>query len=117
MYIYNVYLQKAVWYLEAEIELTKLIFSQSGLAPVQNSYKSKVYFIPNSKGLGIDSMGGFALTFDLSKQFIDEEGKPVPFIRIENDRLKISSFCRFSFTWLCFFSGSLLRCKLLGLSL
>lgn len=112
----NVYLQKAVWYLEAEIELTKLIFSQSERAPIQNSYNSKVYFTPNSKGLGIDSRG-FALTLDLSKQFIDEEGKPVPFIRIENDRLKISSFCRFSFTWLCFFSGSLLRCKLLGLSL
>lgn len=77
----NIYLQKAVWYLEVEIELTKLIFSQSGRAPIQNSYNSKVYFAPNSKGLGIDSMGEFALTFDLSKQFMDEEGKTVPFIR------------------------------------
>lgn len=78
----NVYRQKAIWYLNAEIELTKLIFSQSGRAPVQNSYNSKVYFVPNSKGLGIDSMGEFALTLDLSKQFMDEEGKPIPFIHI-----------------------------------
>lgn len=80
----NVYLQKAIWYLNAEIELTKLIFSQSGRAPIQNSYNSKVYFAPNSKGLGIDSMGELALTLDLSKQFMDEEGKPVPFIHIAN---------------------------------
>jgi hypothetical protein len=39
----------------------------------------KVYFIPKSDGLGIDSMGEFATTFELSNQFLDENGKPVPF--------------------------------------
>lgn len=47
------------------------------------SPKSQVYFIPKPKeGLGIDSMGEFAVSFELSDQFIDEEGKPAPFIHI-----------------------------------
>lgn len=45
-------------------------------------YNSKVYFIPKSQGLGIDSMGEFAVSFELSGQFFDEEGKPAHFIHI-----------------------------------
>lgn len=44
---------------------------------------SKVYFIPNPKeGLGIDSMGEIAISFELSRQFVDEGGNPSPFIHI-----------------------------------
>lgn len=43
----------------------------------------KVYFIPNSKeGLGIDSMGEFAVSFEFSGQFLNEEGNPAPYIHI-----------------------------------
>jgi len=71
--------------LESEIDLLKLLFMQTN-QPVNNSViprKSKVYFIPKSKdGLGIDSMGEFVTTFELSGQFMDEEGKLAPFIDI-----------------------------------
>lgn len=60
------------------------MFSQAN--PFTNntqSDKPKVYFIPKSKnGLGIDSMGEFATTFELSDQFIDEEGKAASYISI-----------------------------------
>ena len=43
----------------------------------------KVYFIPNSrKGLGIDSMGELAVSFELSGQFVNEAGISVPYIHI-----------------------------------
>ena len=42
-----------------------------------------MYFTPKSnEGLGIDSMGEIAVSFDLSRRFFDEEGKPAPFIHI-----------------------------------
>ena len=81
----NLYSQKAIWYLESEIELLKLLILQTKthLLNYSESNKSKVYFIPNSKdGLGIDSMGELATTFELSCQFINEEGEPAPFIHI-----------------------------------
>ncbi len=47
------------------------------------SPKSKIYFIPKPKeGLGIDSMGEFAISFECSGQFVNEQGQPVPFIHI-----------------------------------
>lgn len=71
--------------LESEIDLLKLLFLQTN-QPVNNSIipqKSKVYFIPKSKdGLGIDSMGEFATTFELSGQFLGENGNPAHFIHI-----------------------------------
>lgn len=45
-------------------------------------YSSKIFFIPKSQGLGIDSMGEFAVSFELSGQFLNEEGNPVPYIHI-----------------------------------
>jgi len=77
------YLQKAILFLESEIELLKFTLLPT-VRPANNTLidKSKVYFVPKSKGLGIDSMGEFAITFELSHQFIDEEGKPAPFIHI-----------------------------------
>jgi len=80
------YYKKAILLLESEIDLLKFTFLQTN-QPVNNNIvnpqKSKVYFIPKPKeGLGIDSMGEFALSFELSGQFIDERGKPVPFIHI-----------------------------------
>ena len=77
----NLYCQKAIWYLEYEIDLLKLTFR-----PTSNTWKSpksKIYFVPKPKeGLGIDSMGEFAVSFELSRQFLDDTGKPVPFIHI-----------------------------------
>jgi len=65
--------------------LLKLPFLQVN-QPVNNNvipHKSKVYFIPKSKeGLGIDSMGEFATTFELSGQFLGENGNPAHFIHI-----------------------------------
>ena len=45
-------------------------------------HKSKVYFVPKPKGLGIDSMGEFAVSFTLSKEFFNEEGNPASLIQI-----------------------------------
>lgn len=78
-------MQKAIWYLESEIELSKLLISQTKTHPLNysESHKSKVYFIPKPKdGLGLDSMGEFATTFELSDQFVNEEGEPAPYIHI-----------------------------------
>ncbi|TFD92822.1 hypothetical protein E2605_18460 [Dysgonomonas capnocytophagoides] len=54
--------------------------------PTSNNFKqvkSQIYFVPKSKeGLGIDSMGEFAISFEYSGQFVNEKGQPVPFIHI-----------------------------------
>lgn len=54
--------------------------------PIPNNFKplkSQIYFVPKSKeGLGIDSMGEFAISFESSGQFVNEKGQPVPFIHI-----------------------------------
>ena len=69
--------------LESEIDLLKLTLLQSNRFSNKASNKSKVYFIPNSKkGLGIDSMGEFAVSFEFSGQFLNGEGNPAPYIHI-----------------------------------
>jgi len=64
--------------------LLKLKFPQVNHSPNNlQSKTSKVYFIPKPKGgLGIDSMGEFAVSFDFSGQFINDEGKPASLILI-----------------------------------
>ncbi|NDV83139.1 hypothetical protein [Bacteroides sp. 51] len=42
----------------------------------------KVYFIPKREGLGIDSMSEFAVSFEFSGQFLNEEGNSAPYIHI-----------------------------------
>jgi hypothetical protein len=78
------YHQKAILLLESEINLLKLISPQAN--PFSNNLQSnspKVYFIPNpQKGLGIDSMGELAVSFELSEQFLSDEGNPAPYIHI-----------------------------------
>lgn len=77
----NLYCQKAIWCLEAEIDLLKLTLNPLPNNPKQ--LKSQIYFVPKSKeGLGIDSMGEFAISFESSGQFVNEKGQPVPFIHI-----------------------------------
>lgn len=77
----NLYCQKVVWYLEFEIESLKLTFNSIPNNPKQ--VKSQIYFIPKPKeGLGIDSMGEFAISFESSGQFVNEQGQPVAFIHI-----------------------------------
>ena len=64
--------------------MLKLLFLRTN-QPVNNSvtsHKSKVYFLPDPKRLGIDSMGEFATTIELSNQFLDESGTPASFIHI-----------------------------------
>jgi hypothetical protein len=64
--------------------LLKLTFRQTN-QPINNNITPrtpKVYFIPDPKRLGIDSMSEFATTFELSGQFIDEEGKLAHYISI-----------------------------------
>lgn len=46
--------------------------------------QSKVYFVPDSKRLGIDSMGEYAISFELSGQFLNEEGCSAPLVLISN---------------------------------
>lgn len=78
------YFVKTIQLLESEIELLKLTF------PLANRYLNnsqsdnpKVYFIPKpKKGLGIDSIGELAVSFELSGQFLNDEGNPAPFIHI-----------------------------------
>ena len=77
-------MHKAILFLESEIDLLKLSFLKVN-QPVNNNvtpHKSKVYFIPDPQRLGIDSMGEFATTFELSGQFLGENGNPAHFIHI-----------------------------------
>ncbi len=78
------YLSKTILFIESEIELLKLTFPQVNRQPDNpQSNNSKVYFIPNSKErLGIDSMGELAISFELSGQFLNDEGNPAPYIHI-----------------------------------
>lgn len=70
--------------LESEIDLLKFTFLRTNHFSNNNqSNIPKVYFIPNSrKGLGIDSMGELAVSFELSGQFVNEAGISVPYIHI-----------------------------------
>lgn len=77
----KLYCQKATWYIESEIDLLKLTFRPT--SNISKSPKPQIYFIPKPKeGLGIDSMGEFAMSFEFSRQFVNEKGQPVPFIHI-----------------------------------
>lgn len=80
----DAYCKKAILYLESEIDFLKFASRQAD-QPSHNNINpctSKVYFVPKSKGLGIDGMGEFAVSFDLSHDFFDEEGKPASLIQI-----------------------------------
>ena len=70
------YQRKAILFLESEIDLLKFTFRQTNQLINKNviPYNSKVYFVPKSQGLGIDSVGEFAVSFELSGQFFNEEG-------------------------------------------
>ena len=56
------YQRKAILFLESEIDLLKFTFRQTNQLINKNviPYNSKVYFVPKSQGLGIDSVGEFA---------------------------------------------------------
>lgn len=67
--------------LKYEVELLKSTFSPIPIS--SKSTISQIYFIPKPKeGLGIDSMGEFAISFESSGQFVNEKGQPVGFIHI-----------------------------------
>lgn len=70
-------------FLESEIDLLKFSFKQTNHVYYNNtSHSSKAYFIPKPQNLGIDSMGEFAVSFELSGQFLDEKGNPASLILI-----------------------------------
>lgn len=76
-----------ILFLESEIDLLKFTFKQTNLLVNYGitSHNSKVYFVPNPReGLGTDSMGEFAVSFELSGQFFDEKGCPAPLILISD---------------------------------
>ena len=74
------YLRKAILFLESEIDLLKLTLPQVRQSP--GNLQSNIYFIPKREGLCLDGMGEFVVSFELSGQFFDGEGKPAPLILI-----------------------------------
>jgi hypothetical protein len=74
----NGYLQKAIWYIESEIDLLKLLFLQGkqSVTYTAKHLKSKIYFIPKSDGLGIIGLGEIATSLQLTHEFFDENGNP-----------------------------------------
>lgn len=79
----SAYLRKAILFLESEIDLLKLTFLQARQSPGNTqSDKSNVYFIPKREGLCLDSMGEFAVSFELSGQFFNSKGNPASLILI-----------------------------------
>jgi len=81
----ELYLRKAIAIIDSEIELLKINLSlqtNMQLNKKKSSKKSEIYFIPKSKGLGIDSMGEFAIAFSLSDDFFDKNGNPAPLVQI-----------------------------------
>lgn len=89
----SAYLRKAILFLESEIDLLKLTFPQVRQSPGNTQPdKSQVYFIPKREGLCLDGMGEFAVSFELSGQFFDGEGKPAPLILISETLEKAFNF-------------------------
>lgn len=65
------------WFAEIYFLANKSLLQQQPIKYPQS------LFIPNSrKGLGIDSMGELAVSFELSGQFVNEAGISVPYIHI-----------------------------------
>jgi len=79
------YQRKAILFLESEIDLLKSTFRQTNqfVNSGVTQHKPKVYFVPNPReGLGIDSMGELAVSFELSGQFLNDEGNFAPYTHI-----------------------------------
>lgn len=79
------YQRKVILFLESEIDLLKSTFKQTNhfVNSGVTQHNSKVYFVPNPKeGLGIDSMGELAVSFELSGQFLNDEGNLAPYTHI-----------------------------------
>lgn len=77
------YCRKVILLLESEIELLRIRHFPPNTS-LNSLFKNRdeVYFIPKSDGLGIDSIGEFASSLELSYQFLDKDGNPAPFIHI-----------------------------------
>ena len=76
-------ISKAILFLESEIDLLKLTSPQANRYPADPPLNNpQVYFVPDSHGLCIDGMGELALSFELSRQFLDVQGRPAPLILI-----------------------------------
>jgi hypothetical protein len=82
----KIYQRKVLLFLESEIDLLRLSFRQTdhSVNKIATHQKSKVYFVPDPQKLGIDSMGEYAISFELSGQFLNEEGRSAPLILISN---------------------------------
>lgn len=71
------YCQKAILFLNAELELLKLrvSLSKSSFTEIPQPKKTRIYFIPKSRGLGIIGLAEMTLYLKLSGEFINEQGK------------------------------------------
>ena len=78
------YLQKALAFIDSELELLKLKvqypeqFQQSN----QQIFISDLYLIPKSKGLGIIGIAEIVIALFLLGEIVGKDGKPVPLVRL-----------------------------------
>ena len=72
--------------------MLKLIFN--AIPNRSKSIKSRIYFIPKSKGLGIIGLAEIALYLKLSGEFVDEQRKVVS-LKLIREILEL--FCNFRF--------------------
>lgn len=78
--------QKALAFVNSELELLKLRIKhpEQFLQPENQSFKSKLYVVPKSKGLGIIGLAEIVISIFLSKCIKDHNGKPVSLLQIAN---------------------------------
>lgn len=90
------YAQKAILFLESELELLNLKirhpepFQQSE----QPTFQSELYIIPKSKGLGIIALAEIVIALFLTKQVYQQNGKPAHLKQIAEAFKKVFN-CRF----------------------
>lgn len=80
------YLQKALSFLDGELELLRLKIQHPEQFPPTHppTFKSNLFFAFKPKGLGIIGMAEIVVSLWLLGEIIGTDGKPVPLIRIAN---------------------------------
>lgn len=88
------YLQKALAFIDSELELLKLKvqypeqFQQSN----QQTFISDLYLIPKSKGLGIIGIAEIVIALLLLGEIVGKDGKPVPLVRLAHGFEQLFNF-------------------------
>lgn len=75
----NLYIHKALYLIDAELELLnlKIIHPEQFNSPVSTEFKSDLYVIPKSKDLGIIGIAEIVLGLFLQGEITGKDGKPV----------------------------------------